>query len=245
MQSTSTPSQRPRTPSPQTPAALWALTALSVAVILIAVIRVFWFTPQEMIMGAVQKVFYFHLSSAWVGALAFLVAAVSGVAYLSSRKAHWDAVELASIEIGTTFSLITVLSGMSWARPIWNTWWTWDPRLTTTAIMLLIYLVYLLLRRSVDDPGLRARFSAVYAVLGFLSVPVTFLSIRMLRTIHPVLFGAGDSDGGSMGLTAPMLLTLYLSLFAFTMLYCAILWHRVRLERMIRTLEDRIDFITE
>lgn len=223
---------QPFSPRPST--ALRALTAMAAAALAGIIVRVFWFTPQEAVMGAVQKVFYFHLSSAWVGALAFLAAAGCGIAWLSSRRQVWDDVELASIEIGTTFSLITVLSGMSWARPIWNTWWTWDPRLTTTAIMMLIYLTYLMLRRSVDDPGTRARFGAVYAILGFLSVPVTFLSIRMLRTIHPVLFGAGSSEGGSMGLSTPMLVTLVLSLAAFTLLYLALLWHRVRLQQLAR-----------
>ncbi len=220
----------------RSPLALKTLTVLSAGAMLAAVIRVFWFTPTELVMGEVQKLFYFHLSSAWVGALAFLTAAGCGIGYLSTRKMEWDAVELASVEIGTLFALITILSGMTWARPIWNTWWTWDPRLTTTVIMLLIYLVYLLLRRSLENPDTQARFAAVYAILGFLSVPVTFLSIRMLRSIHPVLFGPGSSNAGSFGITTAMLHTLLISLAAFSLLYTALLWHRVRLQMMISML---------
>jgi heme exporter protein C len=214
----------------KTPPGLKTLTVLAAGAMLVAVMRVFWFTPTELVMGEVQKVFYFHISSAWVGALAFLIAAVSGIGYLATRSRRWDAVELASVEIGTLFALVTTLSGMTWARPIWNTWWTWDPRLTTTVIMLLIYLVYLLLRRSLEDPYTQARFAAVYAILGFLSVPVTFLSIRMLRTIHPVLFGPGSSNSGSFGITTAMLHTLFINLAAFSLLYAALLWHRVRLQ---------------
>lgn len=220
-----------------TPPPLKVLTAAAAGAVLAAVIRVFWFTPMEAVMGAVQKVFYFHLSSAWIGSLAFLAAAVGGIVYLFTRRSRWDSFGLASIEIGTLFAATTVLSGMTWARPIWNTWWTWDPRLTTTAIMLMIYIVYLLMRRSLDDPATRARFGAVYAILGFLSVPITFLSIRMLRTIHPVLFGAGNEGSGSFALSPAMLLTLLLSLGSFTLLYAAMLWHRVRLHRIQMLLE--------
>ncbi len=222
----------------RTPRALKTLTVLAAGAMLAAVIRIFWFTPTELVMGEVQKVFYFHLSSAWVGAAAFLTAAVCGIGYLATRSPRWDAVELASVEIGTLFALVTILSGMTWARPIWNTWWTWDPRLTTTVIMLLIYLVYLLLRRSLEDPGTQARFAAVYAILGFLSVPVTFLSIRMLRTIHPVLFGPGSSNSASFGITTTMLHTLLISLAAFSLLYAALLWHRVRLQFTEEFLEE-------
>jgi len=221
----------------KTPSALCILTVLTAAAMIVLAARVFWFTPREAVMGDVQKVFYFHLSSAWVGALAFLSAAISGIGYLRSRRMRWDDIGSGSVEVGTLFSFITVLSGMSWARPIWNTWWTWDPRLTTTAIMLLAYVVYLLLRRSVEDPESRARFSAVYAILAFLSVPVTFLSIRMLRTIHPVLFGAGSTSSG-MGLSQPMLLTLLMSLAVFSLLFAVLLWHQVRLQRMTRLLEE-------
>ena len=90
------------------------------------------------------------------------------------------------------FMLIAIITGSIWARPIWNTWWTWDPRLTTATIMELIYAAYLMLRQGIEDPDRRARFGAVYAIIGFLSVPLTFFSIRIFRTIHPVVIGSND-----------------------------------------------------
>ena len=127
---------------------------------------VFFYAPMEAVMGAVQKVFYFHVASGWVGMLSFLAAAVAGICYLRSEKPIWDIAAVSAVEIGLVFGLITVISGSIWARPIWNTWWTWDPRLTTVTIMLLIYAAYLMLRSGIDDPDRRGRFSAVYAIVG-------------------------------------------------------------------------------
>jgi len=108
--------------------------------------------------------------------LAFLVAAISGVVYLVKGNRKWDIVGLSAIEIGIVFAFINIVTGSIWARPIWNTWWTWDPRLTTATVMELIYAAYLMLRQGIEDPDRRARFGAVYAIIGFLSVPLTFFS---------------------------------------------------------------------
>jgi heme exporter protein C len=190
-------------------------------------------------MGDVQRVFYFHVASGWLGALAFLVAAVAGVVYLIRSDRRWDAVGLASVEIGIVFTLATVVSGSVWARPIWNTWWTWDPRLVTTSVMGLVYVAYLLLRQGIEDPDRRARFAAAYAIIGFLSVPLTFLSIRIFRTIHPVVVGSSDPAAlGAFDMTPPMLQTFLFSLFTFTVLYVTLLWHRVRMQSLAETVEQ-------
>jgi heme exporter protein C len=221
------------------PRVLKALSWTAGVLFLVALLLTLFYAPREAVMGDVQRVFYFHVASAWVGMLAFLVAGVAGVIYLLRGQRRWDAVGLASVEIGVVFSLAAVVSGSVWARPIWNTWWTWDPRLVTVSVMILVYLAYLLLRQGIEDPDRRARFSAVYAVVGFLSVPLTFLSIRIFRTIHPVVVGGSDSAAvGAFDMTPLMLQTFLFALFTFTVLYAALLWHRVRMQSLTEAVEQ-------
>ncbi len=223
-----------------TPRALKALTWVSAALFAVALLMTLFYAPREAVMGDVQRVFYFHVASGWVGALAFLVAAVAGVIYLMRGRRRWDAVGLASVEIGLAFTLANLISGSVWARPIWNTWWTWDPRLVTASVMELVYIAYLLLRQGLEDPDRRARFAAVYAIVGFLSVPLTFLSIRIFRTIHPVVVGNNDPTAqGTFDMTPPMLQTFLFSLFVFTVLYVVLLWHRVRMQALAEAVEQR------
>jgi len=215
------------------PRFLSLLDGITVILFLAAVLLVFFYAPLERSMGAVQKVFYFHVSSAWVGMLGFFVSALMGVMYILSREKIWDMIGFSSVEISFIFFFIAIISGSIWARPIWNTWWTWDPRLTTAAVVELIYGAYFLLRQAIDEPRQKARFSAVYAIFGFISVPLTFVSIRMLRTIHPVVIGAGDpTGGGGFSMTEPMKVTFFFSLFTFSVLFLDLLWHRIRLEKL-------------
>jgi heme exporter protein C len=139
------------------------------------------------------------------------------------------------VEISLVFFLVAIIMGSIWARPIWNTWWTWDPRLTTAAIVELIYAAYLLLRSGVDDPDRRARFSAIYAIFGFVSVPLTFISIRLLRTIHPVVIGGAEAASqGGFNMDDPMKVAFFFSLAAFSVLFGDLLWHRIRLGELQR-----------
>jgi heme exporter protein C len=212
------------------PRLLTILDILSIALLTAATLMVFLYAPIEAVMGPVQKVFYFHVSAAWVGMLSFGVAAVVGILYLRSHDNKWDVAAVASVELGMVFMLMAIVAGSIWARPIWNTWWTWDPRLTTVTIMELIYAAYLMLRNGIEEPERRARFGAVYAIVGFISVPLTFFSIRIFRTIHPVVIGSGDpSATGAFDMTAAMGLTFAVSLVAFTVIFVDLLWHRYRL----------------
>lgn len=221
-----------------TPRLLLGFDAVALLLIAAATIMVFSYAPLEAVMGAVQKVFYFHVAAGWVGMLGFLAAVVAGLAYLITRKSVWDMVGLGAIEIGLVFMLINIVTGAIWARPIWNTWWTWDPRLTTATIMELVYAAYLMLRQGIDEPERRARFGAVYAIIGFISVPLTFFSIRIFRTIHPVVVGGGSSEAtGSFNMTPAMGQTFALSLVAFSVLFICLLWHRIRLAQ----LEERVE----
>ena len=211
---------------------LKVLDILTILLIAGAVGMVFFYAPMERIMGYVQKVFYFHVSSAWVGMLSFVVAAAAGGVFLRTGNKKWDIVSFAAVEIGIVFAILAIITGSIWARPIWNTWWTWDPRLTTTAIMTLVYIAYLMLRKGIDDPAKRARFGAVYVIIGALSVPLTFLSIRIFRTIHPVVIAAPGATSAAFDMSAKMLQTFLFSLFVFSVLYIDLLWHRVKLGRL-------------
>jgi heme exporter protein C len=222
------------------PRGLKTLNWLSAALFVVALYLVFLYAPREAVMGDVQRVFYFHVSAGWVGAVAFLVTAVSGGIYLAQRDPKWDRLAVASVEIGMVFAFINIVSGSIWARPVWNTWWTWDPRLVTATIMELIYLAYLMLRQGIEDPDRRARFGSVYGIVAFISVPITFLSIRFFRTIHPVVIGSGDPTAeGAFDMTPRMLQAFMFSLLTFTFIYATLLWHRVRLGRLEEQVEQR------
>lgn len=222
------------------PKMLRILTGVTIALLFGALYLVFGYAPREAIMGEVQRVFYFHVSAGWVGMLAFLTTAVAGALYLARRDRRWDRLAVASVEIGVVFIFINIASGSIWARPAWNTWWTWDPRLVTATIMELLYVAYLMLRQGIDDPDRRARFGSVYGIAAFVSVPITFLSIRFFRTIHPVVIGSNDpSAQGAFDMTPRMLQTFMFSLLTFTFVYVSLLWHRVRLGRLAEQVEQR------
>ena len=222
------------------PRLLTILDIVTVILLVIATGMVFFYAPMERVMGQVQRVFYFHVAAGWVGMLGFLVAAITGGVYLKTSRRHWDIVSLAAVEIGMVFAFINVVTGAIWARPIWNTWWTLDPRLTTATIMLLIYAAYLMLRQGIEDPDRRARFGAVYAIVGFLSVPLTFFSARLFRTIHPVVIGSNQPGAeGAFDMTTAMLQTFLFSLLVFSFIFADLLWHRVRLGK----LADKVEWL--
>ena len=221
------------------PMTLKFLDIVTVTTLLGATAMVFFYAPIERVMGAVQKVFYFHVAAGWVGMLSFLFAAVAGILYLIKKTKFWDLVGVAAVEIGIVFILINIITGSIWARPIWNTWWTWDPRLTTATIMELVYIAYLMLRQGIDDPERRARFGAVYAIVGFLSVPLTFFSIRIFRTIHPVVIAGSDPTAvGTFDMTPAMFQTLMVAIVVFSILFVDLVWHRIRLGQLANLVEE-------
>jgi heme exporter protein C len=221
------------------PRLLTILDIVTVVLLLIATYMVFFYAPQEAVMGDVQRVFYFHVATGWVGMLGFIGAAVAGIIYLIKKDRKWDIVGLAAVEIGIVFIFINIVTGAIWARPIWNTWWTWDPRLTTATVMLLIYLAYLLLRQGIEDPDRRARFGAVYAIVASLSVPLTYFSARLFRTIHPIVIGTGDPNAtGTFDMTPMMTQTFMFSLLTFTFIFIDLFWHRIRIGRKADQVEQ-------
>ncbi len=221
------------------PTALKILDVAAIVLLLFATWQVLANTPVEAVMGQVQKVFYFHVAAGWLGMLAFLAAAITGGIYLATGNMRWDMISVGGVEMGLVFSIINIISGSIWARPIWNTWWTWDPRLVTATITVLLYFAYLLLRQGIENPAQRARFGAVYAILGFISVPISFFSIRIWRTIHPVVIGSTDPEAvGSFNMDGDMRTTLFISLFVFTVLFVDLMWNRIRLGELQEKVEN-------
>jgi heme exporter protein C len=219
---------------------LLLLTVISGASILAAALGAFLLAPNAAGLTpdetAAQRIIYFHVPAAWLSMLAFGVTTIGSIAYLITSKRFWDSLAVSSAEIGIAFTLAAMASGSLWAKPAWNTWWTWDPRLTTYTIMFLLYVAYFMLRSALDDPARRARFAAVYGIFAFLSVPITFMSIRWWRTIHPILL-----DSKNFGLSRGMLPVFFLGLIAFTGFYFILLAYRTRLERT----RERVDALKE
>jgi len=221
--------------SPQ-PRVLKIFNILSVLLVLVAFLMAMFYAPLERVMGEVQRVFYFHVATAWVGMLGFIVAAGVAVVYLRTQDLKWDVIGLAAVEISLVFFFVAIVLGSIWARPAWGTWWTWEPRLTTAAILEMVYLAYLLLRQGIEDPERRARFGAVYTLLGGLSVPLTWISIRLFRTIHPVVIGGGGSE--KMSMTGSMVVTMLFCIAVFSLVFITLFWHRVRLGQFADKIEQ-------
>ncbi len=221
------------------PRFLSVLDIVSVVLLAVATYLALVYAPTEKVMGEVQRVFYFHVAAAWVGLLGFVAAGVTGIIYLRTQNLKWDIIEQAAVEISLVFFFIAIVLGSIWARPIWNTWWTWDPRLTTAAIVEMIYLAYLMLRQGIEDPDRRARFGAVYTLVGAVSVPITFLSIRLFRTIHPVVIGSASAAAeGGFNMTSGMKTAFFFALFAFTVIFADLLWNRIRLGYLAQRVEQ-------
>ena len=221
------------------PTALLVLDVVSLILLAVSTYLALVFAPTEAVMGQVQRVFYFHVATAWVGMLGFIAAGVAGIAYLRTQNSKWDIIEFAAVEISLVFFFITIVLGSIWARPIWNTWWTWDPRLTTAAITELIYVAYFMLRQGIEDPDRRARFGAVYTLVGSVSVPITFMAIRLFRTIHPVVIGNSDPNAsGGFSMTGDMKTAFFFALFTFTVIFIDLFWHRIRMGRLQEKVEQ-------
>lgn len=221
------------------PVLLTVLDVMAIAVLLIATYLALVYAPTEAVMGAVQRVFYFHVATAWVGMLGFLAAGFAGVTYLVRHDLKWDTIQVAAVEISLVFFFIAIALGSIWARPVWNTWWTWDPRLTTAAVTELVYLAYFMLRQGIEDPERRARFGAVYTLIGAVSVPITFMAIRLFRTIHPVVIGTPSAAAqGGFAMSSGMKVAFFFALFAFTIIFADLFWHRIRLGRLANQVEQ-------
>lgn len=200
----------------------------------------FWFagfmafihSPDAQVLGATVRIFYMHVSVAWLAGLAFLVNWAGSILYLVRRDMHIDRWAAASAEIGFVFTTGVLVTGSIWARVAWNTWWTWDPRLTTALVMWFLYAAYVVLRGGITRPETRARVSSIVGIIAFVDVPVVFLSTRWWRSIHPVL-----GENGGFPMTSMMLIAMFAMLAAVSAFYFYILRIRVRQEEARDALE--------
>jgi heme exporter protein C len=217
---------------------LWnnALIGLGFSLMIAALYLVFMYVPTEKTMGDVQRIFYFHVPLAWVAFLAFAVVFVCSMLYMWKRAVKWDIIARSSAEVGIVFTTLVLITGPIWAKAVWGVWWTWDARLTATLVLWLIYIAYMLVRRYASEEARGARFAAVLGIVGFIDVPIVFLAVQLWRTQHPrqLVF-----EGG---LEPSMLLTLVISIAAFTVLYIVLAARSVslkNLEDVVRRLKDQ------
>ncbi len=177
------------------------------------------------------KIFYFHVPIATTAYLAFAVVFVSSIMYLRTKKEKWDIKAASTSEVGVIFAVLTLITGSLWAKSAWGQYWvTWDVRLNTSLVLFLIYLSYLMVRKSIDEPEKRARLSAVFGIVGFIGVPLSFLSIRLWNraTVHPVVIGPG---GG--GISGDVVIgTVLMNIVAFFLLLASIVILRMENETL-------------
>ncbi len=200
-----------------------------------ALYLVFIYVPTEKEMGIVQRIFYLMVPMGWLALLSFLIIFIGSILYLRKRESKWDILASSSAEIGIVFTTLALIVGAIWAKPIWGVWWTWEPRLTATLVLWLIYFAYFAVRSFATEESRGARFAAVVGIVGFIDIPIVVLATSLWRGIHPgpVIFQGG--------LAPPMLLTLLISLAAFTALYFLLLIQRVSMkndEMEIRRLKE-------
>lgn len=217
------------------------LVAVTTALILTTIYWVFERAPTEKVMGIVQKIFYFHVPSAYSMYIGATACFVGSAGYLVKPSAKWDALGRAGAELAVTFGAIVLTTGPLWAAKAWGYYWTWDPRLTTALLQVLIYVAYLVLRGFAGDGEGERKFAAALGILGAANLPIIHFSVQKWSGEHPTVI---TGKGG--GLHHPdMKLALGLSFIAFTLFAVALLWARVRLElakeRLAMLEEDAID----
>jgi heme exporter protein C len=220
-------------------AALGALTALGM---ILSIWGAFLLAPTDAVQGDVQRIFYFHVPLAWDAYLAFFIVFVASIVYLWRKDERWDWLARASAEIGTIFTTLTLIIGSIWGRAVWGTWWQWDPRLTTTLILWFIYVGYLMLRSSSGAASSGARAAAVLGIVGFVDVPIDYLSVTWWRSLHPA--STYIMDNGSAALPPAALFAFFVSLITFTLLFAFLLvlvYRLQRLQSLTRTLRGRIE----
>jgi heme exporter protein C len=190
--------------------------------------------PTEQTMGDVQRIFYYHVPSAWTAFLLFFVNFIASIIYLWKKSAGSDAIAVASAEVGVVFCTVVLVTGPIWARPVWGIWWTWDARLTTTLVLWLIYVSYLVLRRFAAGSQTQV-LAAALAIFGFVDVPIVFMAIRWFRTQHPApVIGGGEGSG----LDPVMWHAVLWNWLAFSCLALLLVMVRYRLQRMEEAVES-------
>jgi len=172
------------------------LGGVAIALVIVAAYANFFIAPTERTMGVIQRIFYFHAATAWAGEMVFFVCFVANLLYVWKREQKYDWLGVTCAEVGVACITVVLITGPIWAHPVWGIWWTWDARLTSTFVLWLLYVSYLLLRTLIEEPGRRALLSALFGIFAFLDVPLVFFSIRWWRTQHPAPVIMGGQGSG-------------------------------------------------
>jgi heme exporter protein C len=204
------------------------LGMLALLAVLVGLYLAFFYAPTDALQGDVQRIMYIHVPTAWIAFFAFFVVFVSSLVYLWKRLPEADRLAYASAEIGVLFTALTLIDGSIWGKPTWGIWWTWDARLTTTAILFVIYVGYLMLRSFVEESERRARLAALVGLIGFIDVPIIYLSVLWFRTLHQ----PPSLQRGGASMPDAMLFTLLFNVGAYTLVYLFFLVKRVRIESL-------------
>jgi heme exporter protein C len=216
---------------------LRTLTIITVLAVAFGAYLALGYVGTDVAQGEVQRIFYFHVP-AFAGAfVAFGATVVAGGLYLYTRNVKWDTLALAGVEVGLTLGLMNLVTGMVWSRPIWNTWWTWDPRLTSAAITILTYAAYLMLRNGIENPDQRRLFAAVYGILAMSTVIITLMIPRIRPdTIHPVVIGPSPQNTDAKGafeFSQRIGMVVGINSFIWSVLVpLTLIWWRIRLQNM-------------
>src|SRR5229473_772207 len=211
------------------------LGAVALLFMIAAAYAAFYVAPEERTMGVLQRIFYFHASSAWAGMDAFFVCFLSNLLYVWKRQPKYDWLGVSSAEVGLACITVVLITGPIWAHPVWGIWWTWDARLTSTFVLWLLYVSYLLLRTLIEEPDRRALLSALFGIFAFLDVPLVYFSIRWWRTQHPQPVVMG---GPGSGLEPTMSKVFFFSVLAMHALMVLLLSERYRLEKLSGEVDD-------
>lgn len=190
-------------------------------------------SPDDAVLGPSQRIFYFHMATATVAGIAFSVTAAASVLYLLTRQMSYDRWAAASAEIGTIFTTMLLVTGILWGRAAWGVWWTWDPRLTATVILWVLFMAYLMMREWSDSPERRARTAAVLALVAYVDVPIDYMTIRWWKSIHPVVI----TEHG-IHMAPAMIWAMFGSMAAMLLVYAAWMQLRLRLLRAESGLEE-------
>jgi heme exporter protein C len=216
---------------------MWKRAFLGAVVLLLvgaAAYASFFIAPTERTMGLIQRIFYFHAASAWAGMTAFSICFVANLLYVWRRQSSWDSLGVSAAEVGLAFITVVLITGPIWAKPAWGIYWTWDARLTSTLVLWLLYLSYLLLRTLIEEPDRRALLSALFGIFAFLDVPIVFGAIRWWRTQHPAPVIMG---GPGSGLEPTMRAVFFFSVLALHALMVFLLAERYGLEKLRTEME--------
>ena len=209
------------------PIASLILGGLSCVGMLVSIWLIFFYTPVDALQGATQRIFYFHVPTAWVGMFAFVVMTIAGIVYLVRPDERFDWIARASGEIGAVFLTFLLITGSLWGKPIWGAWWVWDPKLTAALILWFMLIGYLMLRSYMGRTPESARVGAVWSVVGVLDIPIIYFSVLWWRGQHP-----GPQITSDGGLPPAAILTLMVSLATFTLLYCFLMVLVYQLQRL-------------